>query len=341
VKGKEGNHNAASQRSHDDWHAAKLAPVRGLPAGSHLRTGDLAVEVLRSASELSEARQRTADRRALEHLLCETLADREIWTLPGFCKACERAVAFQGDWLSSDGKTINFRERLICLYCKLNSRMRFMAQLLSATLRAAPPQAPTYLFEQMTPFFYWATEALPGTVIGSEYLGPEKASGTTMEGVRHEDALALSFDDASLGTIVSNDVFEHVPDIDLSLAECSRVLRPGGRLYFSIPFQGSAQTVQRAALRDGQIVNLLPPEYHDNPLDPQGSLVFYDHGWDILERCRRAGFADAYLLGYWSLLYGYLGHGLQLVFVAERSSARRPHRRGQVLPATPGSKKRS
>jgi hypothetical protein len=65
------------------------------------------------------------------------------------------------------------------------------------------------------------------------------------------------------------------------------------------------------------------PEYHENPLDPQGSLVFYNHGWDILERCRRAGFADAYLLGYWSLLYGYLGHGLQLVFVAERAPTRR------------------
>ena len=77
--------------------------------------------------------------------------------------------------------------------------------------------------------------------------------------------------------------------------------------------------MQRAAVRDGEIVELLPPQYHENPVDPKGSLVFYDHGWDILERCRRAGFADAYLLGYWSLLYGYLGHGLQLIFVAERA----------------------
>ena len=64
---------------------------------------------------------------------------------------------------------------------------------------------------------------------------------------------------------------------------------------------------------------LLPPEYHGNPVDPKGSLVFYDHGWDILDRCRAAGFADVYLLCYWSLLYGYLGGGLQLVFIAERA----------------------
>jgi SAM-dependent methyltransferase len=106
-----------------------------------------------------------------------------------------------------------------------------------------------------------------------------------------EDARALSFGDASLGTIVSNDVFEHVPDIDRAPAECARALRPGGRLYFSIPFHERAETVQRAALRDGEIVELLPPQYHENPIDPKGSLVFYDYGWDILERCRRAGFA--------------------------------------------------
>ena len=112
-------------------------------------------------------------------------------------------------------------------------------------------------------------------------------------------------------------MFEHIPDIDRCLAECARVLRPGGRLYFSIPFFDRAESVQRAIVRDGEIVELLPPEYHVNPIDPRGSLVFYDYGWDILERCRQAGFVDAFALGYWSLLYGYLGQGLQLMFVAE------------------------
>jgi SAM-dependent methyltransferase len=171
----------------------------------------------------------------------------------------------------------------------------------------------------VTPFFTWAVDSLPGSVIGSEYLGPEVPGGKSVEGVRHEDALGLSFADASFDSIVSNDVFEHVPDIDRSLAECARVLRSGGRLYFSIPFHETPESRQRATVRDGQIVELLPPEYHGNPVDPKGSLVFYEHGWDILQRCSNAGFADAYVLCYWSLLYGYLGAGLQLIFVAERS----------------------
>jgi hypothetical protein len=280
---------------------------------------DLPVDVLRSAADLATVRERSADRRAIEQHLCETLRDQEYWTLDGFCKVCGRAVAFQGDWMHSNGQTANFREKLACPFCKLNNRQRFMAHLLMTAEHAEAPQAPTYLHEQVTPFFFWAQQSLRGEVIGSEYLGPDVESGTTVRGMRHEDAAALSFGDASLGTIVSNDVFEHVPDIDLCLAEAARVLRSGGRLYFSIPFYDREETVQRATLRDGELVDLLPPQYHGNPIDATGSLVFYEHGWDILERCRRAGFAGAYALGYWSLLYGHLGYGLQLIFVAEVS----------------------
>lgn len=297
---------------------AGVASERPEPAiTSIVSSPDLPVDVLRSASDLATVRERSADRRAIEQHLCEALKGREHWALDGFCNVCARAVAFQGDWLYSNGQTANFRERLVCPFCKLNNRQRFMAHLLMVATRLEPPVAPTYLHEQVTPFYFWAQQALPGAVIGSEYLGPELTSGTEVQGVRHEDAGALSFDEASLGAMVSNDVFEHVPDIDRCLAECVRVLRPGGRLYFSVPIHDRAETVQRAALRDGEIVELLPSQYHGNPIDPKGSLVFYEHGWDILDRCRTAGFADAYALGYWSLLYGHLGYGLQLMFVAE------------------------
>jgi hypothetical protein len=284
---------------------------------SRVATDDLAIEVIRSSAELAALRDRTADRRVFERLLSETMAERDSWTLPGVCQVCERAVAFEGDQMYSDGRTVNFRERLVCPHCKFNNRKRFTAHLVRAATPATPHQAPTYLFEQVTRFFAWARQTLPGAVIGSEYLGPDVVGGSTVDGVRHEDALALSFEDASLGTIVSCDVFEHVPDIDRCLAECARVLRRGGRMYFSIPFHDAPETAQRATMGEGEIVELLQPRYHRNPVDPKGSLVFYDHGWDILERCCRAGFADAFALGFWSLLYGYLGEGLQLMFVAE------------------------
>jgi SAM-dependent methyltransferase len=41
--------------------------------------------------------------------------------------------------------------------------------------------------------------------------------------------------DASIGTVVSNSVLEHLPRIDDVLAMIARVLRPGGRLIFTAP----------------------------------------------------------------------------------------------------------
>jgi SAM-dependent methyltransferase len=295
--------------------------------GSLLAQPDLGVDVVRSPSELEAIRGRVSDRVALERLLCETLADRDPWTLEGVCRVCATAVEFTGNWKYSNGRILNFRELLVCPGCKLNNRMRFMAHLLLTMTRPAQSHAPTYLYEQVTPFFVWAERELPGRVIGSEYLGPDIASGTVVGRLRHEDALALSFADDSLDTIVSNDVFEHVPDIDRSLAECARVLRPGGRLCFSVPFDGRSESGRRAIMCDGEIVHLASPVYHGNPIDPNGSLVFYDHGLDILERCRQAGFADAFALGYWSLLYGYLGRGMQLMFVAEKADPAKAFRR--------------
>lgn len=40
---------------------------------------------------------------------------------------------------------------------------------------------------------------------------------------------------ASLGTVISNSVLEHIPRIDDTLAAAGRLLRPGGRLVFTAP----------------------------------------------------------------------------------------------------------
>jgi SAM-dependent methyltransferase len=263
-------------------------------------------------------------RQEYEALLNEQFRDHEKWTLPGICLVCAAPAQFWGDWVYSDGEHINFRERLVCPTCGMNNRQRFMAHLVQQTLEIERRAPVIHLFEQVTPFFAWALDHLPGEVKGSEYLGPGVESGEVIDGVRHEDGLALSFPDESLDVMVSNDVFEHVPDIDRVLRECTRVLRRRSRLFFSVPFvEDRDESTQRAELRDGQIVELLPAEYHGNPVSSEGSLVFYEHGWDLLGQCLEAGFDDAYLLGYWNALYGHLGDGLQLIFVAERGSSRR------------------
>ena len=115
------------------------------------------------------------------------MAGRESWTLPAFCQACRIAVEVHGDWLYSDGRAINFRERLLCPSCQLNNRQRFMAQLLRTAMSEKHPDAGIYLYEQVTPFYTWAVGNLEQSVVGSEYLGHDVPGGSEIDGIRHED----------------------------------------------------------------------------------------------------------------------------------------------------------
>ena len=49
---------------------------------------------------------------------------------------------------------------------------------------------------------------------------------------RAADAETLPFDDAEFDLVVGHAVLHHIPDVELALRECLRVLRPGGRFVF-------------------------------------------------------------------------------------------------------------
>lgn len=283
---------------------------------------DLVVEQLHDRLEFEAAQTRLNDRLAYEALLQQAYAGMDPWYLPAVCQVCRQAVGLLVDHQYSLPWGVNFRERLVCPSCELNARQRLMAHLVLETVTSldAPPRI--YLYEQVTAFFGWARKSLPGEVLGSEYLGHDVPGGTVIDGVRHEDALALSFAAASLDVIISQEVLEHVPEIEPAIAEAARVLRPGGRYLFTVPFYPDSDvTVQRAQLVDGEVVHLMEPEFHGNPVSSEGSLVFYYHAWDMLDRFRAHGFVDVALLATWSALYGYLGGGMLIVFSATRSAA--------------------
>lgn len=50
------------------------------------------------------------------------------------------------------------------------------------------------------------------------------------------DIQALPFREAAFDAVKATEVLEHVPDAARALAECRRVLRPGGRLVITAPF---------------------------------------------------------------------------------------------------------
>ena len=66
--------------------------------------------------------------------------------------------------------------------------------------------------------------------------------------------------------------------------------------------------------------HVLPPEFHQNPLSRQGSLVFTDLGWDLLTMAREAGFEDIHLDAYASIAFVHLG-ACQLIFKGSKRLA--------------------
>lgn len=240
-----------------------------------------------------------------------------------FCLCCIRTTPMLVDFeygYRVDGQLLpNWRERLVCPGCGMNNRQRLVAKLVDQRI-GDQPVGGVYFMEQITPIFRWVRDRHPGVdIVGSEYLGYQYRGGEIVNGVRHEDVMALSFDDASIGLIVSNDVLEHVPLVDKAIAECARILQPGGSMIATIPFQIEREASQvRARLGEDGIEHLLPPAYHGDPLSADGILVFHDFGWDLLDVFRRAGFASIDCEFYASAEFGHLGSG-QLVFWAVKA----------------------
>jgi SAM-dependent methyltransferase len=130
-----------------------------------------------------------------------------------------------------------------------------------------------------------------GKVTCSEYFDGVP-SGETVGGVQCQDVRRLTYAAGSFDVCTSTEVFEHVAEDALGFAELHRVLRPGGRLVFSVPMSGQEQTIERARLKDGKIEHLLPPEYHGDRIRGQGRVLAYrNYGLDILDRVRAAGFS--------------------------------------------------
>jgi SAM-dependent methyltransferase len=242
-------------------------------------------------------------------------AGKQSFKLQGYCYPAGREVSFGVDrQYSADGK-INWRERVVCPITNLNNRLRASVHLMDIEL-APFVDDHIYISEQVTPLYHFLRARYPN-LIGSEFLGFDIASGSVnAHGVRHEDMTALSFADESLDCILSFDCFEHFPTFEKAFAECSRVLKPGGKIMWSVPFVASnSENTIRAKIIDGEIVHILPPEYHGDPVNTAGCLCFTHFGWEMLEQMRRSGFKDAYAVPYGSTEFGYLGSG-QLVFFA-------------------------
>ncbi len=235
--------------------------------------------------------------------------------VPGYCQVCEAERAFTLDFIHSDNITPNFRERMVCPFCELNSRQRKMVSVIKNWMYDKGGNV--YMYERFTGA-YDTISRLFENVTGSEYIDDGIKSGTIVNGVLHEDAQQLSFSDHSFDLLVSCDVFEHINDYKACFSEAYRVMRPQGRMYLTVPFFTDKQeNYRRCGIVDEKLEFYAPPVYHGKPKSDEGVLVFWDYGWQMLEDLKEAGFSDVYLQPYYDRKYGYIGD-LQYYFVCTK-----------------------
>jgi len=253
--------------------------------------------------------------KALQKLIPES---EKNFKFKGFSLVAEDTVEF--DVLFGNGLSypnVNWRETVNCPITFFNNRMRFALMIID-TLGRILKDDKVYIMEQVTPLYKHLKNKYPN-LIGSEYFDASTVSGyINNEGVMHQDAIRLSFNDQEFKAILSFDVFEHVPDYKKAFMESYRVLENGGRLIFTAPFISDADETQIRARLDsnGEINHILEPEYHGDPMSSEGILCFQHFGWDILSLFKEIGFKDAYAVVGWSFGLGFLTP--QMIFIAEK-----------------------
>ena len=237
----------------------------------------------------------------------------------GFIEPLTAVVAKSGDIRINPQ---NYRESLS--FNEMNSRKRALLLEFDCLRRQYPrfaarnarifsPEAlsrTALILRGMYPFF-----------LGTEYI-PDETKQAQYYPIRHADLTNLDMPPDVFDLVMTGDVLEHVPDLYRALHEMSRVMRPGGALLSTFPFAtDSGETVIAARIQDGAIQYLRKPEYHGDPLDPEGVLVFQVPGWDVLDMCRDVGLRDARMTMHVSSSYGILADATPGVFVLSAMKA--------------------
>ncbi len=194
------------------------------------------------------------------------------------------------------------RESIICTKCGASNRNRQIALVICQSPNSRVRYSSLSEFARHENVSVYNTEAerpihrtlerMGSNYVCSEYVGDLYQSGIIVDGIVHQDLRGTSFSDESFDLVISSDVLEHVPDPWKAFHEIYRILKPGGRHVFTIPFyQDQASGERRAYLNDrGEQVHEKEPIYHIDPLRPEGALVYTIFSIDLLAKLEDLGF---------------------------------------------------
>ncbi|MEJ2697366.1 MAG: class I SAM-dependent methyltransferase [Candidatus Sulfobium sp.] len=210
-----------------------------------------------------------------------------------FCPVCGATADMQPF-------TDNVRESGICCNCGSWNRQRLMAVLLMHVIERVTGVRLTHVSSLEVPDtlqifgaeWFGALHKTLRRLKGyrwSRYSGPTHKSGDVIDGCPHQDLLSTSFLDNQFDIVLTADVLEHIPEPYLAHREIYRILKPGGVHIFTVPSNmNNPLDDQRAALANGELIRLKPPEWHGKEVD--SNLVYTVFGLEMICHLWSLGF---------------------------------------------------
>lgn len=168
----------------------------------------------------------------------------------------------------------------------------------------------------------------------TEYL-PTQTEKDNHYPIQHLDLMDINLPSNNFDIFFSAHVLEHVPDVSSAIKQIVRVIKPGGVLVSTFPFDPMRlETITKARISNsGEVEHLMEPEYHGNPVRAgDGSLVFQLPGWDLIDMCYQAGLTDAKMMMIASTKYGVAAAGYLGIFAIV---ARKPEQSEAETPKLP------
>ena len=199
----------------------------------------------------------------------------------GYCPICEAPARFvaHGDW---------YRDDLRCSGCASIPRER----ALICAIDAVRPDWRAVALHESSPRIGGLSAKLRRECLGyveSQFDTDTPLGALGARGYRSEDLERQTFADESFDLVVTQDVFEHLFDPQAAIREIARTLKPGGAYLMTVPLVNKERpTARRASLQDGEVIHHAPAQYHGSPIDPNGSLVTVDWGYDIAQALEEA-----------------------------------------------------
>jgi SAM-dependent methyltransferase len=195
----------------------------------------------------------------------------------GYCYTCDQEVVFSStqawlrDWFKCNNCGSIPRERAL-MYCI----EKFYPQWKELYIHeSSPGNRGTSVKLKNNCLNYQTSQFFEGFPLGKVHSS----------GWRNEDLENQTFADESFDLVVTQDVMEHIFHPDKAFAEIARTLKPGGSHIFTVPIVNKERPSSiRATLEEnGKIEYLQEAQYHGNPVNPKGSLVTRDWGYDICD----------------------------------------------------------